>query len=310
MILFLREDKMKYEIKYLKRGDLKFPKNLESLPDCPGVIYVWGNVDILNEFSLAMVGSRNCSEFGRIFSADMAQELNKENIIIVSGLALGIDSAAHRGCINNKGRTIAVLGGGFDNIYPKENTKLIDEIISNGGAFITEYMPEDPPLRKNFIDRNRIIAALSEGTILIEAKEKSGSLTTIRHAKNLNKKIFVVPGGINDELYEGSNRILSEGAFCIRNAQDVLSKFEKYKKCDVRKEENSQKSRKINEHEKEVLSELREIYKKINYKPTSLEKICLNSEESTATILSKLTLLEMQGYIIELKGKNFIRRKL
>ncbi|MBQ8299367.1 MAG: DNA-processing protein DprA [Clostridia bacterium] len=301
---------MRYEMKYLKRGDMRFPKNLESLPDCPDVIYVWGNVDILNDFSLAMVGSRNCSEFGKIFATEMAQKLNGKNIIIVSGLALGVDSAAHRGCVNNNGKTIAVLGGGFDNVYPKENMRLIDEIIENGGAVITEYMPEDPPLRKNFIDRNRIIAALSEGVILIEAKEKSGSLTTIRHAINLNKKIFVVPGGINDELYDGSNRILSEGAFCVRNVQDVLAKFDKYNQCDLSKEENSQKSKKMNEYEEEISPELREIYKKIKYKPTSLENICLDSKESTATILSKLTLLEMQGYIIELKGKNFIRRKL
>ncbi len=301
---------MKHKIKYLKRGDLRFPKNLENLPDCPDVIYVWGNADILNDFSLAIVGSRNCSEFGRIFATDTAQKLNKKNIVIVSGLALGIDSAAHRGCINNKGKTIAVLGGGFDNIYPKENINLVDEIINNGGAVITEYMPDDPPLKKNFIERNRIIAALSQGIILIEAKEKSGSLTTIRYAKNLNKKIFAVPGGINDELYEGGNRILSEGAFCVRNIQDVLSKFEKYKQYDVRKEENLQKDKKINEYEEAILPELREIYKNIKYKPTSLEYICLNLKESTATILSKLTLLEMQGYIIELKGKNFIRRKL
>ena len=300
---------MRYEMKYLKRGDMRFPKNLESLPDCPDVIYVWGNVDILNDFSLAMVGSRNCSEFGKIFATDMAQKLNEKNINIVSGLALGVDSAAHRGCVNNNGKTIAVLGGGFDNVYPKENMRLIDEIIENGGAVITEYMPEDPPLRKNFIDRNRIIAALSEGVILIEAKEKSGSLTTIRHAINLNKKIFVVPGGINDELYDGSNRILSEGAFCVRNAQDVLAKFDKYNQYDLSKEESSQKSKKMNEYE-EISPELREIYKKIKYKPTSLENICLDSKESTATILSKLTLLEMQGYIVELKGKNFIRRKL
>lgn len=299
---------MEREIKCLKKGDNAFPKSLESLLDCPEVIYVLGDEKILNDFSLAMIGSRVCSECGKILATNIARELNEKNIIIVSGLARGIDSAAHIGCIKNKGKTIAVLGGGFNNIYPRENNKLVDEIIENGGAVITEYSPEMPVFKKNFIERNRIISAISDGVILIEAKEKSGSLTTIKYAKKLNKKIYVVPGGINDELYEGSNRILSEGACCVRNAQDVWANLdETIRKKLLNKVHKSNNVKKVKEEN--ISLELRSVYKQIKNKPISLEQICIELNESAASVLTKLTLLEMNGYVIELKGKRFIKVK-
>lgn len=288
---------MKYKIKCLQKHDDFFPKKLEDLNHCPKAIYVIGNEKILNDFSIAMIGSRRCSDFGRFFARSLANELSGKNIIIVSGLAVGVDSASHKGCIDNKGKTIAVLGSGFNYVYPKENTSLIEEIIKNGGAIISEYAPDERALKKNFIERNKIIAALSDGIVLIEAKERSGSLSTINAGKKLKRKIFVVPGGVRDELYEGSNKVLNEGGYCIRNANDILRQYE----C-LKKSIRTRKRKIIN-----ILPSLKAIYANIKYTPTSLKDILDNINDSTSETLSKLTLLEMQGFIMKMPGEKFIR---
>lgn len=188
-------------IKYIKRGEKYFPRNLEKLKDCPDIIYVLGNEKILNEFSLAVVGARKCSNFGREFANKISKELTAHGINIISGLASGIDTASHEGSIEANGKTIAVLGGGVNMIYPKENTKLYEKILENDGVIISEQMPNTPTMNYYLHNRNRIIAALASGIIIIEAREKSGSLITANYAKKLSKKIFVVPGSLEDDNY-------------------------------------------------------------------------------------------------------------
>lgn len=193
---------MREKIKFLKKGENNFPKNLEALEDCPDILFVMGNEKILNDFSIAVIGARKCTIEGRIIAEDISKELTKANINIISGLALGIDSIAHETCVKNNGKTIAVLGGGFYNLYPKENKKLVNEIIDTGGVVISEYPPDEVPRGLNFKKRNRIIAAISSGVVVIEAKEKSGSLSTVNYARKLEKNIFVVPGNVRDENYK------------------------------------------------------------------------------------------------------------
>ena len=141
---------MREKIKFLKKGENNFPKNLEALEDCPDILFVMGNEKILNDFSIAVIGARKCTIEGRIIAEDISKELTKANINIISGLALGIDSIAHETCVKNNGKTIAVLGGGFYNLYPKENKKLVNEIIDTGGVVISEYPPDEVPRGLNF----------------------------------------------------------------------------------------------------------------------------------------------------------------
>lgn len=285
------------KIKCIDDNSKFFPCKLKMLSKHPKEIYVLGNEEILSEFNLAVIGSRKCSVFGKSIAKDISDDLAKNNIVIVSGFARGIDTIAHNACIENNSKTIAVLGGGHSKLYPKENIHLIDKIIENGGAIISEYPPEVPPLPNNFRERNRIIAALSEGIVLIEAQKNSGSMITVECGKRLNKKIFAVPGCLDNELYEGSNLVLSEGAYCIRNAQDIFKHYPNLTNCIETK------------HDKElnVEDDLKNVYRSISYMPRSLEEICMKSGETFSKVVSKLTLLEMSGLVVRVEGQKFMK---
>lgn len=170
-----------------------YPKNLMNIFDPPKKLYVMGDETILNNFGISIVGSRRASKYGEDIAKSLAYGLSKKGINIISGMAIGIDAAAHRGALIAKGKTIAVLGSGFDNIYPKENTALFFEIINSGGAVVSEYEPCEMPSPKNFPKRNRIISGLSQGIIVAEASEKSGSLITADFALEQGKEVFAVP---------------------------------------------------------------------------------------------------------------------
>lgn len=285
------------KIKSIDKNSKVFPENLKLLSKCPNQIFVLGNEEILSEFSLAIIGSRKCSVLGKSIAQNISSELARDNINIISGFARGIDTIAHKSCVENLSKTIVVLGGGHAQIYPKENLEMVDEIIKNDGAIISEYPLDYPPLPNNFRERNRIIAALSEGIILIEAQKNSGSLITIEYGKMLKKKIFVVPGCLDNELYEGSNLVLSKGAYCVRNASDIYEKYENLKKF-IGKEDDDTVS---------VSNDLKNVYKSISYTPKNIEEICAKSGEPLNKVMSKLTLLEMMGIIAKTEGQNFIK---
>ncbi len=179
--------------KIIKIGDENYPKNLLNIHEPPQRLYVLGNENILNNFSLAIVGTRIPTLYGIKITKSLSYGLAKQGITVVSGMAKGIDTSAHIGTLMAKGRTIAVLGSGFQNIYPKENIDLLKEIINKGGAVVTEYEEDILPLPQNFPRRNRIISGLSQGVIVTEAKEKSGSLITADLALDQGKEVFAVP---------------------------------------------------------------------------------------------------------------------
>lgn len=290
------------KIKCIDKNSKEFPNSLKQLSKCPKQLYVLGDESILSKFSLAVIGSRNCSSLGKIVAENITKELNKSQIPITSGFARGIDTIAYKTCLENNSKTIAILGGGHGKIYPKENEYLMKEIVEKGGSVISEYPPEYPTLPNNFRERNRIIAALSDGVVLIEAKVNSGSLITIKYAKDLNKKIFVVPGSINDELYEGSNLVLKEGAYCIRNAKDILEKYKMFQNEKCISEYKTQK-------QKEVAEELKNVYAQIRDYPKSISEICAIVKEPTNKILAKLIMLEVNGAIKKIDEENYIRVK-
>ncbi len=281
-------------LKIIHKKDEDFPKNFLKLKDCPEFIFVLGDEKILNEFSIAIVGARKASYESKQIARSISKEIASTESIVVSGLAIGIDSEAHKGALEVRGKTIAVLGNGLDKIYPRENTKLALQIINNGGAIISEYFPGTDPMPINLNRRNRLISALSEGVIIIEAKQKSGSLITAEYAIKQDKKLFVVPGGVNDENFGGSNQLLVDGARCVRNAQDVLKAFnQKLKPCD------RQTTSKI------VPENLKPIYKVITKSGVTLHQICEKIKAPTQEIFAKLTMLEISGCIRKSDGKFF-----
>ncbi len=209
---------------YILLSDDRYPKMLFEIPDPPIILYYSGNIKIISNPSIAIVGSRRTSPYTREFTFDIAKELSTLGITIVSGLAMGIDTLAHRGALQGIGSTIAVLGTGLDVNYPVKNIALKQEIEKNG-LVISEFPPKTLPVSENFPIRNRIISGLSHGVIVIQAAKKSGSLITARYALEQNRQIFTIPGPLNNPMFEGNNGLLRQGAVLIRDKEDVISEI-------------------------------------------------------------------------------------
>lgn len=216
---------MNKKIKTIKIKDKEYPEKLKNIENPPKQIYVLGNSNILNDFSISIVGCRLCSKYGKMMAQSIAYNLSKYNINIVSGLALGIDTNAHKGCLMNNGKTIAVLAHGLDMIYPIQNTDLANKIIENGGAIISEYPVGIKPKKENFPERNRLISGLSNGVVVIEAKEKSGALITVESALEQGKDVFAIPGNINSINSIGTNNLIKEGAKITTCVNDILEEY-------------------------------------------------------------------------------------
>ena len=236
-------DCVKKHIEYMRRNkidiisiyDKEYPNLLKEIYDLPISLYVKGNVSILNRKSIAIVGCREASIYGISATKYFSYHLTKQGMNIVSGLAKGVDSYAHIGSIcgqsssyphvdnqNTCGKTIAVVGNGLDMVYPKENDFLAKQIVEKGGAILSEYPLGTKPEKMNFPARNRIISGLSKGVIVIEAKEKSGTLITVDFALEQGRDVFVVPGNINSIHSVGTNRLIQEGAKLITNYSDII----------------------------------------------------------------------------------------
>lgn len=215
-------------IKILLACDPEYPQNLRTIDDCPPVLYVKGRTDIFNHpLSLAVVGARNASVNGRKLASKISFDLTNENIVIVSGMARGIDTAAHRGALyaqNRAGTTIAVLGTGIDIIYPKENSDLYEQIAAQG-AVISELPLGTEAQANNFPRRNRIVSALANGTLVVEATLHSGSLITARLAMEQGRDVFAIPGFPTEPRSAGPNKLIKDGAVLVENAEDIINTF-------------------------------------------------------------------------------------
>ncbi len=203
------------EIKELNIKDERYPYLLKNIYDPPKTLYYIGDIDLVNEKCISIVGARECSRYGMIITEALIKKLVRLNYIIVSGFAYGIDTCAHKYCIRNKGKTIAVMASSLDIIYPKTNIKLFENIINSGGLIISEYKNLTSPTPEKFPLRNRIIAGLSLKTIVIEAKENSGALITANYAIENGRDVYAVPGNIFDDNSKGTNKLIAEGAMPI-----------------------------------------------------------------------------------------------
>lgn len=217
------------EEKYLKRNNIKlitiydeeYPENLRNIYDPPIAIYLYGNDKIFSTYAVGMVGCRNCSIYGEMQAKEISYKLAKNNIVVVSGLAKGIDKHSHVGCMAGHGKTVAVLGCGINIIYPKENIEVARKIIETSGAIISEYPIGSKPEKDNFPQRNRIISGISDAVIVVEAKIKSGSIITADFAMEQGKDVYAVPGNVTSKNSEGTNDLIKQGAIPLTNIQDI-----------------------------------------------------------------------------------------
>jgi len=216
---------MNHSINIINKEDLRYPALLKEIPDAPKKIYVLGELPLdppANGPKIAIVGTRKATDQGKIIAKKLAEKLANLGVIIVSGLAMGIDTAAHEGAIAAKGKTIAVLANGLDKIYPAQNENLAKKILEFDGAIISEYEPKTPAYESQFLERNRIVSGLSVATIVIEAPERSGSIVTARLAAEQGREVFVFPGPVNHPNYAGSHKLIRDGARLVSSIEDIL----------------------------------------------------------------------------------------
>lgn len=203
-------------------GDSRYPPQLAAVPGCPSPLYVKGNPAILAMPQLAIVGSRAATAAGRETAFEFASALAAAGLTITSGMAIGIDAAAHRGALAAGGKTIAVCGTGLDRVYPAEHEQLAAEIAADG-ALVSEFPPGVPPLAGNFPQRNRVMSGLALGVLVVEAAARSGSLITARHAGEQGREVLAVPGSIHNALARGCHRLIKDGAALVETPEDVLA---------------------------------------------------------------------------------------
>lgn len=296
-------------MKIINIKDKNYPEQLKKIKNPPKIIYVLGNEKILNNNSIAIVGSRNCTEYGKKQAMKFAQELTKQGLQIASGLALGIDSYAHIGCINENGKTIAVLGCGFNHIYPKENKELLKKIINTGGTVISEYPPDMEASSEKFRLRNRIVSGLSIATLIIEAAYRSGTTITARYTKEQGKPVFCIPNNLENNKGIGTNEMLKKGALLATSADDILIK------CNLPKIDNTEEINKTikettnQEEQVKINKEYKEIYNIFTEKPINSNEICKKINKNISEINSKLLLMEMEGLVKRVAGNAYVKLK-
>lgn len=219
------EEVNKSGIKFLSIFDENYPKSLSQIYDPPVILYYKGDILLSDEKAIAVVGTRKMTGYGKAVTENFVKDLVNGGLTIVSGLARGVDSCAHQKTLNEGGRTLAILGGGLNNIYPPENISMSKQIIEGHGAIISEFPPDYPSMPGNFPARNRIISGLSKGVLVTEAAQDSGSLITARLALEQGKDVFAVPGPITSTLSRGGIELIREGARIVVEAQEILDEL-------------------------------------------------------------------------------------
>ncbi len=205
------------------REDAQYPPLLRQIAHPPHLLYVYGETDLTDRFPVAVVGTRRASAYGLTHTREIAAELAQTGVCVVSGLALGIDAAAHTGALDGGGRTVAVLGSALDKPYPQENEPLMRRILESGGSVISEYAPGTPPSRYSFLQRNRIIAGMCLGTLVTEGPRRSGALNTATRTLESGREVFALPGNVDSPGAQLPNMLISEGARLVTGAADILS---------------------------------------------------------------------------------------
>jgi len=296
----------KEKIKFLTWHDINYPKLLLEIPAPPFILYYRGKLNNQKNKRLAVVGSRLHSAYAEKIINELLPEVIKNEIEIISGLAKGVDALAHCAALNNCGITLAVLGSGLSakNIYPPCNKILAENIIKNGGAIISEFPPNTPPLKQNFPQRNRIISGLASATLIIEAQAKSGALITANYSLEQNREVLVVPGNIFSTYSDGPNNLIKLGAKVITNSEDILEVFNIEPRTDPKLAKHSGQKRFFtpnfipeNDNEKIIYQILKSATERAEAISTDeiIKTTKKVSQLDTATINSTLSMLEIRG---------------
>jgi len=281
--------------------DPEYPRLLREIEDPPVVLYVKGEGEIDTARTLAIVGTRRASGYGRAVAHKLASELAQLGLIVASGLALGIDTAAHRGALAGGGITVAVLGSGLTHLYPAQNRALVRKIEDMGGLILSEFPLATPPARWTFPQRNRIISGLSRGVIVVEAPERSGALITARFALEQGREVFAVPGPITSTSSRGTNRLIQDGARLVTEVADVLSEFP-----DLA--ELIHPAAPATEKRIDSLTPLEErVYELIGLEPIHIDDIIARGNISPSEAAHALLTLQMENLIQEVEGRRYIR---
>ena len=288
----------KYSVKVIRADDPLFPASLALIAEPPAFLFYQGDPNCLQHRSVAMVGSRAASYNGQKAAKKLAESLSRYGISIVSGMACGIDAAAHQGCIEGGSPTIAVTGCGLDRIYPADNTTLHDRILEEGGLILSEYAPGEKPAGWHFPIRNRIITGISKATILMEAKIRSGSMTSVQHALDQGKDVFVYPGDPQSEQFSGNHQLLREGGIYFTSAEDILE--------DMHWLDNPSAVRQnigCSSAYTAATPEEKSVTKALKRGNLSFEQLLNKTGLEPSALMGTLTILQIRGAVESLPGK-------
>lgn len=286
------------EIKIIKKENSAYPKKLFNIESPPKQLYVLGDETLLNKMSIAIIGSRDCTEYGYKQALKFSKEIAKKNVCIVSGMAIGIDSAAHNGAKSEIGKTIAVLGGGFNYIFPEENEDLFYEILEEGGCIVSEYAPNVKAESKYFPVRNRIVSGLSNGVLVVEARHRSGTSITVKYAKQQGKSIFCIPSNLGETTGVGTGRLIQDGASLVLTPDDILMELG----LDTTKEIVIEEVEEVN-----VKEEYKKVYELLGKMPMNINEIAKKSKKNVIEVNTTLTMLELEGLVKQVGMNEFVK---
>lgn len=278
--------------------DENYPEKLKQIEGAPYLLYYKGNFDSINNISIAVVGSRKATSYGKWAAEKLTKELSGIGVNIVSGLAVGIDTIAHKTALKYNAKTFGIIGCGINVVYPKKNIELFKLISENNGAVITEYPFDTQPVAFNFHDRNRIISGLSDGVLVIEAQEKSGTLITAGHAANQGREIFAVPGNIDSLYSKGTNALIRDGAKITTSIDDIIEEI-------IELNERLKLKNAFIDYSKLTDDELK-IVNCLRTGKNTIDEVGQETKIDTGQLLSNLTLLEMKGVIIQVSANKIV----
>ncbi|MDI6820755.1 MAG: DNA-processing protein DprA [Patescibacteria group bacterium] len=297
---------MKSAIKIIKLKDQDYPALLREIPNPPSILYYSGSLPSKNEKLIAIVGTRKATSEGKTLAKQIGKELTKQNISIVSGLALGIDAAAHEGTLFSNGKTYAILANGLDTIYPRQHEQLAKKIIETGGGIFSEYQPGTPAYPNQFLERNRIISGLCIATIIIEAPIHSGTLATAKYAGEQGREVFIFPGNVNHSNFKGSHMLIRSGARLVANIDDILEDLD-LKPLDQTKQIMNIETELEKSNDPIKTAVMKTIYN--NKKPISVHEIVEITNLEPEVVHQQLTFLTLDGTIDERQGKFILKKK-
>jgi DNA processing protein len=292
----------KLDLKVVTLADSDYPKPLRAITNAPPVLYYRGDYLGKDELAIAIVGTRRATSYGRSVATQLAQELGQLGFTLVSGLALGIDTATHRAALDARARTIAVIGSGFGNVYPQENRPLVSSIAKQG-AVMTEFASGVNPAQWTFPQRNRIISGLSRGVIVIEAPEGSGALLTAEDALNQGREVFAVPGSVQSEKNKGAHRLIKKcGAKLVDCVDDVIEEF-----ADLQAALKGRRERPAPSERPCLSMNEEKVFAYLEFEPLHFNELVDKSGLSTSEISEALLNLEMKALIRGIEGKRYVK---